>query len=73
MQKPTIFTGVATLTEHEGNSIIISAGSLEALKGYLGESRAEGDPEICQVSITVGPRAEIVLDPVVLKSVPKED
>ena len=67
----TTFTGIATFIEHNGNSIIITAGSLAILKDYLGEQHAEGDPEICHVGITVGPRAEIapaiILEPIDLK------
>lgn len=68
---PTTFTGVGVLTSHNEKPIIITAGDLETIKGYLGEQQAEGDPEICQVSVTVGPRAErpaIVLDVIPLKT-----
>ena len=64
----TTFTGIGTIIEHEGNSIIITAGSVAILKAYLGEQHAE---EICNVGITVGPRAEIapaiILDAIELK------
>ena len=65
----TTFTGIGTIIEHEGNSIIITAGSVAILKSYLGEQHAE---EICNVGITVGPRAEIapaiILDAIEIKS-----
>ncbi len=67
MTEPTTFTGIATVTEHNGKPILISAGDIDTLKSYLGQNHKPGHPEICNVSITVGPRAEgpaIMLDPI---------
>jgi hypothetical protein len=64
----TTFTGIGTIIEHEGNSIIITAGSVAILKAYLGEQHAE---EICNVGITVGPVSKapaIILDAIELPS-----
>lgn len=61
MQELTTFTGIATVTEFDGKPILISAGDIQTLKAYLGQQSQPGDPEICNVSITVGPRAEITL------------
>ena len=55
----TSFTGIATVTEHDGKPVIISAGDLETLKAYLGAQNETGYTECCQVLITVGKRAEI--------------
>lgn len=59
MNQLTQFTGIATVTEFNGKPILISAGDIETLKGYLGVQNEAGDPEICHVCIAVGPRAEI--------------
>jgi len=59
MNQLTQFTGIATVTEFNGKPILISAGDIETLKGYLGVQRESGDPEICHVCIAVGPPAEI--------------
>lgn len=68
MNKLTTFTGVATVTEIEGKPILISAGDIGTLKAYLGVQDETGNPEICTVAITVGPRCEgpkILLDPII--------
>ena len=61
MKELTTFTGIATVTEFDGKPILISAGDIDTLKAYLGQQEQPGDPEVCNVSITVGPRAEITL------------